>query len=390
MPETTLDKIHQATLKLLYPLSLEETCSIIGKETMRLAKGDFSTILLFQEGEFTRVYASHPIFYQSKPRKTGNNYKVFKTREPLIINLSQLKGIPVTSINKTLGVKSAISVPLSYRNQSWGVLSVMSKKENHFTQRELGTLEVFAALAALALRKTQLYEQTQKALESRDLFISMAAHELRTPLTTISGYTQLLHSKLSGANTSESRWVEELSWESFRLTQLVNELLEVERIKTGELNYTWKECSIKEIINRVIMDFRFTHPDYRIIVQDQLKDGHDVVIGDFNKLLQAIINLLDNAAKFSPSSRPLELIMKNKKTEVVLVVKDQGKGINKKDLKEVFEKFYRASGHDREGMGIGLFLVKNIIKQHKGDIVVRSKEGRGTQVEVRLPRIKHG
>lgn len=390
MDASILEKIHLAATKLLYPMDIEETCEIVAKEAAKLVKADYSTILLSQDKQLKRIYASDPLLFDSKLRPKGNTYTVFKTRQPKITPTSDLKGAPVHSVITKLDIKASMSVPLSYRNKSWGVLTVFSKKEGSFTPYELSILQLFGSLAALSIRKTQLYNETRVALESRDLFISMAAHELRTPITTISGYTQLLHSKLSGANTPESRWVDELSWETLRLTQLVNELLEVERIKAGQLRYVWKECRLRSIIQRALNDFRFTHPNHRVTLIDQIKNGDDKIVGDFDKLLQAIINLLDNAAKYSPPGTEIIVTTKARIPYMVLSIKDHGHGISKKDLPEVWEKFYRADTSSKEGMGLGLYLVKNIIKQHKGNIDIHSKEGRGTRVEIKLPQTKHG
>jgi len=142
---------------------------------------------------------------------------------------------------------------------------VLSLQDGYFTEKEVNILKLFSSVASLAVIKMRLLNETQKALETRDLFISMAAHEFRTPLTTISGYTQLLYTKLAGANTSESRWIEELIWETSRLTILVNELLAANRIKSGKLQYIWKECSLKEVISRAILAFRFTHRIIKLI-----------------------------------------------------------------------------------------------------------------------------
>lgn len=242
-------------------------------------------------------------------------------------------------------------------------------------------------MASLAIRKTQLYDESKKALEVRDLFISMAAHELRTPITTISGYSQLLYSKLGGSASVESRWISDLAWETLRLTHLVNELLEVDRIKGGQFQYTFEECSLREIIRRAISDFHFIHPEHKVILEDKLNGG-DLVIGDFDKLLQLVINLLDNAAKFTPPEKEINLTLNFKSSYIIFTVKDQGHGITGKDLPQVFEKYYRGEVI-KEGMGIGLFLVKNIVNQHHGTINIFSKENRGTRVKIKLPMVKH-
>lgn len=380
-----LDKIYKAGLKFLEPLTPEETYKIIVDQAIKLVKADFGSIFLEQQGQLQRIYTSNPRLHQIKVRKRGTTDKTFKTRRIHIFDAKVLSKIHPQF--RMLKIRSIISIPLAYRNQSLGVLSLQSVRSEHFTIKELNVLKWFGSLATLAITKTQLYDQVKKALEARDLFISMAAHELRTPITTVSGYSQLLYSKLAGNNTTEAKWISDLNWEATRLTYLVNELLEVDRIKTGEFQYIFKECSLREVVRRAIADFQFTFPDYKVMVDDKL-NGVDIVIGDFNKLLQLTINLLDNAAKFSPPESEITIELKARKPHISLIVKDQGIGIPKKNLAKVFKKFYTGVDHTKEGMGLGLFLANNIVKQHLGDIIVHSKEKKGTKVEVKLPIAK--
>lgn len=365
--DNILEKIYKIGLKFLVPLTLEENYALIVKEAMKLVKADYGSILVGQKGELQ-----------------GYIRKVFQTRKPLI--LTPLEIAKVNHYIKNNNTKSIIVIPLRNRSQPLGVLVLMSLKENYFTQQDINTLRLFSPMATLAIRKTQLYDETQKALEVRDLFISMAAHEFRTPLTTINGYIQLLHSKLSGAETPESRWTEELLREGSRLTLLVNELLAVHRIKSGQFHYVWQECSLKDIIARALRDSRFTHPQRRIVFENKLDGKKDNVIGDCDKLLQVITNLLDNAVKFSPPGKHIMINLEVKLPYVLLRVKDQGQGIAKKDIPEVFESFYQSGHQSKEGgMGLGLFITKEIIKQHRGLIKIRSKKRSGTSVEIRLP-----
>jgi signal transduction histidine kinase len=386
--DNIVEKIYKAGLKFLIPLSQEETNKMIVDETLKLVKADYASILLAHDGELERAYASDPILYKIKPRKRGYMYSVFKKRQPIVLNFKKVARIhpEINQINS----QTDIIVPLANKNSAIGVLSVMYTKEVKYTKQILDTLTLFAPMASLAIRKTQLYDEAKQALEYRDLFISMAAHEFRTPITTISGYIQLLQSKLEKSKpTTESRWVEELSWEVQRLTQLVNELLAVDRIKTGALRYSFKECSLREIVGRAAKDFKFSHPDYKLVRRDTTINNQDKVIGDFDKLLQVIINLLDNAAKFSPAESEIVISLKLKSPNLILTVKDKGKGISKTDLPKLYERFYRGSDHTREGMGLGLFLAKNIIEHHRGEISIKSKEGKGATVEIMLPEVHH-
>lgn len=382
----TLEKIYKSGLKFLTPLNLEETYQFVITEAIKLVKADYGSILLLQNNELKRVYASSEIFYKIKPRKRDFMYQVLKTRKPIVLNIKQVAQHH-PEIKETL-IRSDIILPLLDHQKPVGIITIMSLKDKYFTKKEIGILKMFAPLAMLAIRKAQLHDETNKALQARNMFISMAAHELKTPLTTINGYAQLLYSKLAKTDTPESRWVDQLRWESYRLNQLVNELLEIEHIKTGKFQYVWKECCLREIVDRALLDFRFTRPHTSVIVKNRLTPGTDRVIGDFNKLLQAVINLLDNAAKFSPADKEVIIGLRRKSGNIILEVKDQGKGIAKKDLPRLFEIFYRGKDNTTEGMGIGLFLTKNIIAQHHGEVRIKSKEARGTTIEVRLPELK--
>lgn len=384
--DNILEKIYKAGLKFLVPLNPKEVQALIVEEALNLVGGEFGSILLEQEGELHRVYASTPSLYRIKPRKRGYTYSVYKTHEPIILSSKEIAKIH-PEIKKTQA-QSDIIVPLSYRHKSIGVLSILSSKRDHFTSRELNILKLFGQMASLAIRKTQLYDETKQALETRDLFISMAAHELRTPLTSISGYIQLLYSKLAGGDSVESRWIEQLYSESVRLTTLVSELLEINRIKSGQLTYQLKECSLKEVIKRALAYLKFAHPKRRVIFEDRLNSSSDRVVGDFDKLLQMISNILENAIKFSPASSRVLLTLKGKRQSLIIEVKDQGKGIGEEEMDRVFEGFYRGRDTQTEGMGIGLFLAKNIIIRHHGTIYLRSKPSKGTTVKIRLPRVK--
>lgn len=385
--QNVLEKIQRAAIKFLFPLTAEETYQIIVEEAMKLSRADFGHILLFQDDRLKRVYASDKIFFQIENRKKGFMFSVFKKRQPLILNIEDVAQIH--PLLKSINVKSILGIPLSYRNKSVGVLGLLSTTPNFFSKKHINTLKLFSPLASLAIRKAQLYDETKKALEARDVFISMAAHELRTPITTIGGYAQLLQSKFVGSETAEARWIEGMSWETLRLTNLVNELLEVDRIKSGQFQYTFRECNLREVIRRSLSNFRLIHPEHKLFLADKLDNGKAVVTGDFDKLLQLFINLLDNAAKFTPLDKEIAIELNYKSPCFYIKVRDQGKGIPQKQVPVVFEKFFKGFEHNREGMGLGLFLAKNIVKQHRGDIKIYSRENKGTTVEVKLPKVKN-
>lgn len=386
MVDNTLEKVNQQSLKYLSPLNLQETCRLIVEEGIKLIQTDFGSIFIAQNEELKRVYASSSFFNKIKHHKNDYIHKALKINKPVILSVKQI--FRYHPEIKRIKIHSGIALPLTHKRKPVGVITMMSLKDNYFTGKRVRSLKLFIPLVMLAIRKAQLYDENSEAIETRDRFITMAAHELRTPLTTVNGYAQLLYSKLAKADTPESRWVEELSWESYRLTLLVNELMEINRVKTGQFHYTWKECCIREIVGRALKDFRFTHPQNKVVLKNKLKTGKSLIIGDYNKLLQVITNLLDNAVKFSPPDKAITIVLRRKPGYVISEIKDKGKGISRKDLPYIFDMFYKGENHTREGLGIGLFLAKNIITNHHGTICIKSNKNKGTTVEIKLPAPK--
>lgn len=381
--ETILEKIYQSALKFLEPLKSEEIYSRIVKEAVALVSADYGSLILDQKGDLVRVYSSSPTAKISIIRKQGYTYESFSSSQAFVVQEDELKRVHPEIVK--MGIKSNLFIPLSYKGKSLGVLIVNSSKTKRFSNRELNILKLFGSLASLALRKTELYNEAQKALEIRDFFISMAAHELRTPLTSVNGYIQLLKNRYPSESSTEGKWIHQLWRESIRLTNLVHELLEVNKIKQGKLQFIWKECDLCEILKRALDNFKFTHPERKIIIKNCTAGKKCLVIGDYDKLIQLIINLVDNSAKFSQPDSLIMITLKKKKKEYLIEVIDQGVGISQNDIGRVFEGFYKGSNNLKEGMGLGLYLAKDIITKHHGSVNISSQENKGTKVELRLP-----
>lgn len=372
-----LEDVHQSVLRFLEPLSLEETYKRIVEESVRLTQGNYGLLVFKGNGMFMKIYSSSPEGYEVQTEAREEVYQVFTTRKALITHT----GLPKE------GIESIIYIPLAYKKKSIGVLIVNSKRNRRFKQKDLEMLQLFGSMASLAMRKTQLNQETKKALETRDLFISMASHELRTPITTIHGYAQLLQSRMKNEEGVVRNWVEELSKEVYRLTQLVKELLEIDRIKSGNLQYSYKEASISEIAERALNTVEFSYPHKKVLFENKL-GSDDLVIGDFDKLLQAFSNVLENAAKYSAGNKDIKMTLSKKNNQFKITVKDHGIGIPLGEMSNLFTGYFQGKNHTREGLGLGLFLCKHIIQKHLGYINIKSKENRGTTVEIFLPKIQ--
>lgn len=382
--DSILERIYSSVLKFLIQLTPDETYATIVNEAIKLVGGEDGAILLLQDGEFKKVYSSSPSIAAVKTRKKGFSYNAFIKKKAFVVDYDELrKAHPEKEFEN---VHSSLFIPLSYKNKGLGTLIVRSSAHGKaFTTNELNVLQLFGSMATLAITKAEFYNEIQQALNMRDRFISMAAHELRTPLTAIHGYSQLLAKRMAGSNSVESRWAEQLTYECTRMRILIDDLLEINRIRSGKTSYVWKECNLEEVLLRARNNFNFMYPEREVLIEQRIRDKTPFVIGDFDKLLQTIINLIDNAAKFSSVLDKVTIILDVKENYYRILVKDRGLGIRTKDINQVTSSYFIGSNHNKEGMGLGLYLVSDIVTAHRGLLNIKSKEGKGTTVEILLP-----
>lgn len=380
-----LERINRSSLRFLQPLTPEATYQAIVEEAIKLVRADEGYLALAENDELSIKYAYTPILGTPTIRKRGFTYTAFSQKKAYVTYSEDFKNIHPELIKA--GIQSTIFIPIVNKGKSMGAMNIMSyHRLKKFSQKELSILKLFGSLASLAIHKTQLYAETKEALEARNLFISTAAHEIRTPVTTIFGYSQLFLNNLRAGKPLKPEWMDSLHGECNRIRHLINDLLEASHIHSGNIRYNFKECSLKEIVKRAINNFKFNHPDRSLMIRDLLQEKKDLVVGDYDRLIQAFINLLDNAAKFSPAESKIALFLKKEDANLVVRIKDKGKGIAKTDLERVFERYYRGGGVKYEGLGLGLFLVKNIIEHHHGSIELKSKLNKGTTAEIKLPK----
>lgn len=377
-------ELYESSLKLLTHLTLEQTYKVIVSEAVSLVQGAGGSVILAERGVLKRVYASDPIIKTINPQRHGRTYKSYKNKKIMTLTRNQI--ISVHPEFSDIKITSYILIPLINRGNSIGVLSIYKNNKSNFSSREIDLLQIFSPMASMAIRKAQLYSALNKAVETRDLFLSMASHELKTPITTIYVYLQLIQRNMKKNKKFDPDWIQTLLDEMVRLTKIVDELLELSRIKSGKLVYNYSEVNIEEIIKRALMNFKAGHKN-KIIFKDELRNKDKVLIGDFDKLTEVIINILDNAAKHSPKNIPIQISLSSDENQLIVEVVDSGKGISQKEIKRVFEGFFKTLDNTKPGMGLGLYLSKQIIDAHRGKIKIMSKIGHGTTVYIYLPRI---
>jgi signal transduction histidine kinase len=219
----------------------------------------------------------------------------------------------------------------------------------------------------------------------KDEFISIVSHELRTPLTSLRGFTELMLTR-DFSPEKQREMLSIVEKEATRLTDLINDFLDLQRIESGQPNYHLTGVDLAVILRKGIS--LFSNATERHTFQVQVPDELPQVYADANRLHQVLINLLSNAVKFSPQGGTITVGARTEGQEVAVWVADQGIGIASEEFPKIFERFFRIDNRDTRhigGTGLGLTLVKEIIAAHGGRVWVESALGQGSTFFFALP-----
>jgi signal transduction histidine kinase len=243
-------------------------------------------------------------------------------------------------------------------------------------------------IAHLAITFNKMLGRIERAFKVQKIFVSNASHELRTPLASITSQIEVV--LMNDREPDEYKKVlSSVLDDAKSLTNLSNNLLEIARSEHEISSMQLSKIRLDELLIETQSEFLLANPDLKIEIEisdNTGDDDHDMsVLGNENLLKLVFINLIDNAFKFS-NNMPVTVFIDYKKENVVLKVADRGIGIASADIPHVFEPFYRApNAHDKRGHGIGLSLISNIVRLHKGSVHINSSIAVGTEVEVTLP-----
>jgi PAS domain S-box-containing protein len=290
---------------------------------------------------------------------------------------------------------SLLILPLRTRREMIGALVIAANDPDRaMTDDKLPLAELLAERAALAIENAKLYtEQVEARRKVEDLsrlkdeFLSIASHELRTPVTSIKGYTQLAKMLIKEGDLNTSEEYLDIALDQIdRMSRLILELLDVSRIETGRLEIRREAIAWSHFVRDVVHRHHTAVSDRRFHVS--VPDDGRIVSGDRDRLEQVLGNLLENAVKYSPDGSDITVTVDNRGDSFVTAVCDRGIGIPADELGQVFERFHRGrqvSSTNYGGLGLGLYITKQIVERHGGSIWVESKEGQGTTFYFSLP-----
>ena len=318
----------------------------------------------------------------------------------------------------TLPAASIHCLPLKTSRGKIGVLGIKpANPASYLTQRQRRLLESFANQASLAIERVQLAEQAnqvklhQATEKLQTALLDSISHELRTPLVSITGALSSLQEENSHLDhASRTSLVETALSEAERLNQLVGNLLDMTRIEGGAIRVKQEPCDVQEIISSALGQIGHRLKDRKINVD--VPSNLPMVPMDFALIVQVLVNLLDNAIKYSPSHSAIDIMARTADNHLEIQVADRGIGIPPEDLARVFDKFFRVeravnprhlvpvSGNPSTktfrvkrpekvaGTGLGLSICKGLIEAHGGTIKAANREGGGTILTLTLPLAK--
>jgi PAS domain S-box-containing protein len=285
--------------------------------------------------------------------------------------------------------KSYGCVPIFVSGRVWGTMTYIATERND-TDEETALAEQLARRAGPALENARLFDAAQIAIEQRDEFLSAASHELRTPLSSLSLQVEMLlraargkwRTPVSPATMASS--LELATRQVDRLSRLVSELMDVSRISAGKLHLEMEEVDLAAVTRDVVRRFATEAAKARcelVLVANEPVSGR----WDRFRMDQVVTNLLTNALKFG-AGRPVELKVTREGDLARLAVRDLGIGIGAEDAKRLFQRFERATAARRfGGLGLGLYIVRQILDAHGGTIRVDSRLDSGATFTVELP-----
>jgi signal transduction histidine kinase len=344
-------------------------------------------------------------------RESPEGMVVFQGR-PLLVKDIELIRQSLHPLNQRLaelsGTKALVVVPIKTKDRIWGMLTVDRAHNQSVTEDDLELMTTVASQVSIALDNASAYQQIEEwnqglevkvkerteALERADRlraqFLSHVSHELRTPLTSIKGFIQNLLDGLTGPlNEKQQRYLVRMSENSDRLVRMIEDLLDRTRIETGRLEVHPADVELEPCISDVIEQLKPLAQAKQQTLEFCCVDTDVVVWADRDRLIQAVVNLVQNAIKFTPPGGNVTVIcaLPNHHTATVLV-RDTGPGIPPECLDRIFDPFFRIQQGQRmgpKGLGLGLSIVKTLVELQGGQVAARNHEAGGAEVSFTIP-----
>jgi signal transduction histidine kinase len=330
--------------------------------------------------------------YPARPGSPQPAARVIRSGQPLVLNdiedpAEYAVDAEHLALLGKLGIGARLSVPLQVRGMTVGALSLCRERPRAgFVPADVELAGELGVRIASACELARLYRQAQEAIRARDEFLSIASHELKTPLTPLQLQIDMLQSSVQkgAAEPSLPKRIDQMHRQTLRLSRLVDSLLDVSRISVGQFTLERQTCDLGEIVTDVVE--RYADEARRALCEMRVTAAAPVSGSwDRMRLEQVVSNLISNALKYG-AGHSVELTVDKVDQKGRLTVRDFGIGISAEDLSRIFERFERAvSTRQFGGLGLGLYIARQIVEAHGGSIAAESQLGAGSTFRMLLP-----
>jgi signal transduction histidine kinase len=310
-----------------------------------------------------------------------------------IAHLTKKDGYRYWNVIKPFWDADGRKVGLISMSLSLAQTDVLVQKTIHYSYIIL--ILILVVVLGLVVQHTRLFEyavlfrKLKEVDQMKDDFISIAAHELRAPLTAISGYAMLLKESLGDKVSSDDKEsLDRVIISTKRLNKLIEDILNVSRIEQGRLSLEFQKCDINEIVNESVEELRSEAENKGLQLEVSLAGQPEYVRVDKEKLRQVLINLIDNAIKYTFRGG-VDIRVSSKNNRVFVDVKDTGIGMALEEQRQLFTKFYRVKSKETaeiSGTGLGLWIVKQLVEKMGGKIGMQSIKGTGSRFFISFPK----
>lgn len=294
---------------------------------------------------------------------------VWRTGRPYVANRRSEDPHVGPKLQERFGFARSIVVPIvNSSNRIIATLHVHDPMvERDFGRQDVEALQLLGHQAAIAVENARLSEM-------KDEFLSIVSHELKTPITSIKGFVQVLHRRLPpDALDQVGRYLDILAHQSDRLTSLINDLLDLSRIQRGHFQFDIEAVDYSRLLTDVVAEMQLVSGAHRLVLD--VPDGV-VVWGNGDRLRQVLVNLIDNAFKYGPPGGTVCVLVEQAGDDVATVVTDEGTGVPMDEAERIFSQYYQireGPGRVTQGMGLGLYVSRQIVEAHAGRIWMESK-----------------
>src|SRR5688572_28419924 len=391
-------------------LTVDSILDIITRRVLTCLAADQSSILMLDPDTQTlscrSVHGVDADFVRDCQIRLGDGIAGFVAQhgEPLVLNPDDIQRRFAAHRKPGRNITSALCIPLMVKGRAIGVLNINRiDRDRPFTTGDARVLAVFGEHAAVAIQKVEDYraldsrasllEEANRRLSEvnrmKEVFLTTVSHELKTPLTCIIAYAEFLRQDENSIEPEQRRTFSRILYDqASRLLDLVNDIMDLSRLEGGAIRLNLATTPINEVVESCVLALETLAVRKGIRLEQKLGTGLPDIPIDASKLRQVVVNLLNNAVKFTESGGTIEIGTRLLEDHVVVEVADSGIGIPARDLNRIFDLFTRsdvAINRQYEGLGLGLHLVKRLVELHGGRIWVESTPGKGSRFLFSLP-----